>query len=139
MGVSPLIFKRIAALLLAAGSFGAAAAAPLVVLRAVPTVACITPRETLYEKRINATGTIEAQNLSAADLAGGRIAVADLLVKTGLAPSKGEAKRLIQQGGVSVDDEKVSDFTVEIGTDAFEKGHVILKKGKKIYHKVLLG
>ncbi len=77
--------------------------------------------------------------LSAVDLAGGRIAVADLLVKTGLAPSKGEAKRLIQQGGVSVDDEKVSDFTVEIGTDAFEKGHVILKKGKKIYHKVLLG
>ena len=77
--------------------------------------------------------------LSAADLAGGRIAVADLLVKTGLAPSKGEAKRLIQQGGVSVDDEKVSDFTVEIGTDAFEKGHVILKQGKKIYHKVLLG
>ena len=65
--------------------------------------------------------------------------MADLLVKTGLAPSKGEAKRLIQQGGVSVDDEKVSDFTVEIGTDAFEKGHVILKKGKKIYHKVLLG
>ena len=77
--------------------------------------------------------------LSAADLAGGRIAVADLLVKTGLAPSKGEAKRLIQQGGVSVDDEKVSDFTAEIGADAFEKGHVMLKKGKKIYHKVLLG
>ena len=77
--------------------------------------------------------------LSAADLAGGRIAVADLLVKTGLAPSKGEAKRLIQQGGVAVDDEKVSDFTAEIGADAFEKGHVILKKGKKIYHKVLLG
>ena len=60
-------------------------------------------------------------------------------MKTGLAPSKGEAKRLIQQGGVSVDDEKVSDFTAEIGADAFEKGHVILKKGKKIYHKVLLG
>lgn len=77
--------------------------------------------------------------LSAADFADGKIAVADLLVKTGLAPSKGEAKRLIQQGGVSVDDEKVSDFTAKIGADAFEKGHVILKKGKKIYHKVLLG
>lgn len=63
MGVSPLIFKRIAALLLAAGSFGAAAAAPLVVLRTVPTVACITPHKTLYEKRINATGTIESQNV----------------------------------------------------------------------------
>ncbi|WP_308754349.1 tyrosine--tRNA ligase [uncultured Anaerotruncus sp.] len=77
--------------------------------------------------------------LSAADFAGGKISVADLLVKSGLAPSKGEAKRLIQQGGVSVDDEKVGDFTAEVGTDAFEKGHVILKKGKKIYHKVLLG
>ena len=40
---------------------------------------------------------------------------------------------------MSVDDEKVGDFTAEVGTDAFEKGHVILKKGKKIYHKVLLG
>lgn len=77
--------------------------------------------------------------LSAADFAGGKISVADLLVKSGLAPSKGEAKRLIQQGGVSVDDEKVGDFTAEVGTDAFEKGNVILKKGKKIYHKVLLG
>ena len=65
--------------------------------------------------------------------------VADLLVKTGLAPSKGEAKRLIQQGGVSVDDVKVSDFAAVIGKESFDKGQVILKKGKKIYHKVLLG
>lgn len=80
-----------------------------------------------------------SSTLSATDFADGKIAVADLLVKTGLTPSKGEAKRLIQQGGVSVDDEKVSDFTAVIGEEAFEKGHVILKKGKKIYHKVLLG
>ena len=78
-------------------------------------------------------------SLVSSDLADGAISVADLLVKTGLAPSKGEAKRLIQQGGVSVDDVKVSDFAAVIGKESFDKGQVILKKGKKIYHKVLLG
>ena len=78
-------------------------------------------------------------SLVSSDLADGAISVADLLVKTGLAPSKGEAKRLIQQGGVSVDDVKVSDFAAVIGKASFDKGQVILKKGKKIYHKVLLG
>ena len=78
-------------------------------------------------------------SLVSSDLADGAISVADLLVKTGLAPSKGEAKRLIQQGGVSVDDVKVPDFAAVIGKESFDKGQVILKKGKKIYHKVLLG
>ena len=78
-------------------------------------------------------------SLVSSDLADGAISVADLLVKTGLAPSKGEAKRLIQQGGVSVDDVKVSDFAAVIGKESFDKGQVILKKGTKIYHKVLLG
>ena len=78
-------------------------------------------------------------SLVSSDLADGAISVADLLVKTGLAPSKGEAKRLIQQGGVSVDDVKVSDFAAVIGKESFDKGQVILKKGKKIYNKVLLG
>lgn len=78
-------------------------------------------------------------SLVSSDLADGAISVADLLVKTGLTPSKGEAKRLIQQGGVSVDDVKVSDFAAVIGKESFDKGQVILKKGKKIYHKVLLG
>ena len=78
-------------------------------------------------------------SLVSSDLADGAISVADLLVKTGLAPSKGEAKRLIPHGGVSVDDVKVSDFAAVIGKESFDKGQVILKKGKKIYHKVLLG
>ncbi|MEY8440387.1 tyrosine--tRNA ligase [Anaerotruncus colihominis] len=78
-------------------------------------------------------------SLASSDLTDGAISVADLLVKTGLAPSKGEAKRLIQQGGVSVDDVKVSDFAAVVGKESFDKGQVILKKGKKIYHKVLLG
>ncbi len=63
----------------------------------------------------------------------------DLLVKCGLAPSKGEARRLVQQGGVSVDDVKVTDVMQTVSAEAFEKGHVILRKGKKVYHKALLG
>ncbi|MCL2884267.1 MAG: tyrosine--tRNA ligase [Oscillospiraceae bacterium] len=63
-------------------------------------------------------------------------AVLDLLVETGLAPSRGEARRLILQGGVRVDDAPVSDPAAVIGEAAFEKGYVILKKGKKVFHKV---
>lgn len=77
--------------------------------------------------------------LTQSDLTDGKIVITELLVKTGLAPSKGEARRLVQQGGISLDDEKVSDFAMSVEASAFSKGHVILKKGKKIYHKVLMG
>ena len=73
------------------------------------------------------------------DLTDDKIGVLDLLVKTGLASSKGEARRLVQQGGISVDDEKVADIAATVEKGQFEKGHVILKKGKKVFHKVLLG
>ena len=77
--------------------------------------------------------------LTAADLdENGAVAVADLLVKTGLAPSKAEAKRLIKQGGISLDDQKVAAFDAVVNKDAFAQGHVILKKGKKVFHKVTL-
>ena len=77
--------------------------------------------------------------LSAADLdENGAVAVADLLVKTGLAPSKAEAKRLIKQGGISLDDQKVTAFDAVVNKDAFAQGQVILKKGKKVFHKVTL-
>ena len=77
--------------------------------------------------------------LSAADLdENGAVAVADLLVKTGLAPSKAEAKRLIKQGGISLDDQKVTAFDAVVNKDDFAQGQVILKKGKKVFHKVTL-
>ena len=72
------------------------------------------------------------------DLADEGIAILDLLIKCKLIPSKGEGKRLIQQGGISVDDQKITDIFHKVGRDAFEKGHVIIKKGKKIFHKVTL-
>lgn len=77
--------------------------------------------------------------LCASDFIDGKLSIADLLVKTGIAPSKGEAKRLIQQGGISVDDKKVEDFAQTVAMTQLEQGHIILRKGKKIYHKVVLG
>ena len=72
------------------------------------------------------------------DFTDGGIAVLDLLLKCKLIASKGEGKRLIQQGGISVDDQKITDMFHNVTKDAFEKGHVIIKKGKKVFHKVTL-
>ena len=71
-------------------------------------------------------------------LDGGKIGILDLLKATGLASSNGEARRLIQQGGISVDDEKVTDPAADIPSSAFEKGHIIIRKGKKVFHKAVL-
>ena len=77
------------------------------------------------------TDDMPTTEIPAAELEGG-INNLDLLVKTALCPSKSEARRLVQQGGVSVDDVKVTDpnAAVEIAES------VIIKKGKKVYHKV---
>ena len=75
--------------------------------------------------------------LSDDDLADGSINVCDLLVRCGLAPSKGEARRLIQQGGVSVDDAKITDTYASFTSDALKAG-LKIKKGKKIFHKAIL-
>ena len=68
----------------------------------------------------------------------GKINIIDLLSATGLVPSKAEARRLIQQGGVAIDDEKITDFKAEIAKDDFAKGYVVIKKGKKVFHKAIL-
>ncbi len=64
--------------------------------------------------------------------------VIDALVKAGLVPSKSEGRRLVQQGGVAVDDEKVADVNAVFTAEQFDKGYVIVKKGKKVYHKITL-
>ena len=71
-------------------------------------------------------------------MAAGALNNLDLMLKVGLIPSKGEGRRLVQQGGVSVDDAKVSDISKAFTAADFEKGHVIIKKGKKVFHKVVL-
>ena len=66
------------------------------------------------------------------------IGIIDLLMQTGLTPSRGEARRLVEQGGVSVDDEKITDFGAKVPVSAFEKGYIVLKKGKKQFRKVTI-
>ena len=59
------------------------------------------------------------------------------LVATGLCSSRGEGRRLIEQGGISVNDVKVTDVYKKITDDDFSDGSFIIKKGKKIYHRVI--
>lgn len=68
------------------------------------------------------------------NLEGDEISVLDVLVECKLCQSKGEAKRLIQQGGISIDEEKVTAIDYKLTRSMLEKG-VKIKKGKKIYHK----
>lgn len=72
------------------------------------------------------------------DELGEGIQILDLLVKCGLISSKGEGRRLITQNGISVNDAKVTDIFLEIKEDDFTNNELIIKKGKKVHHKVNL-
>ena len=74
--------------------------------------------------------------ISKADLP---IGLLQLMTDVGLTKSNGEARRLIKQGGISIDDEKVSDPSLEVTEDLFKDDKIIIKKGKKNFHRVLLG
>ena len=76
--------------------------------------------------------------LSGDDFTGGSIGALTLLVKCGLAGSNGEARRLVQQGGVMVADEKVSDPAAQFPKERFAGEGVIIKKGKKVFHRAVL-
>ncbi len=84
------------------------------------------------------TDNMPSSEITSADFTDGEIGVLDLLVKVKLVPSKGEGRRLIEQGGVAVDDEKIASVTAKLSLKDFEKKYVIIKKGKKIHHKVIL-
>lgn len=64
------------------------------------------------------------------------ISILDAMINAGLAPSKGQARTLINQGGISLNDEKISDTNYILSEKDFKDGFAILKKGKKIYHKL---
>ena len=91
----------------------------------------------IFSNKTN-TDNMPSTTLTEADFADGEIGILDLMKKCGLIPSNGEGRRLIQQGGVSVDDEKVTDVYAKVAKSDFEKGYVVIKKGKKVYHKAIL-
>ena len=75
--------------------------------------------------------------LTADELADGKLDLMTLLVKTGLCTTKSDARRNIQQGGVTVDDEKVTDIARTYTEDELKKG-IIIRRGKKNFNKVIL-
>ena len=83
------------------------------------------------------TANMPTTQLADEDFTDGQIAVLDLLVKTGLASSKGEGRRLIQQGGLTVAEEKVTDINKTFPKADFEAG-LVIKKGKKVFHKAIV-
>ena len=74
--------------------------------------------------------------LTDADFENGSINVLSMLVATGLCPSRGEARRLVQQGGVTIDDVKVASIDESLARERFEGEGVIVRKGKKVFHRV---
>ena len=89
------------------------------------------------------SGTGDTENMPTTELTnddfgGGSIDVLTLLVKCGLAASKGEARRLVQQGGVTVNDEKVSTIETTFVCEQFTGDGVVLRKGKKVFRRAVL-
>ena len=84
------------------------------------------------------TANMPATALTAADLTDGAIGIMDLMLKCGLVPSKGEARRLIQQGGVEAAGEKVRDLGTSFTADQLGGEGLVIKKGKKVFHRAYL-
>ena len=72
-----------------------------------------------------------------ADFEGGKVTVLSLMIKAGMIKSNGEGRRLIQQGGISVNDEKITDVFTAVSKDDIANG-IVVKKGKKVFHKFTL-
>ena len=75
--------------------------------------------------------------LADADFENGGINILSLLVATGLCPSRGEARRLVQQGGIVVDEKKVESIDESIPQEKFSGDGIIIRKGKKVFHKAV--
>ena len=75
-------------------------------------------------------------NMPSTKLENINISILDAIVTVGMAPSKGQAKTLILQGGITLNDNKVEDISYKLSEDDFEDGYAILKKGKKVFHKL---
>lgn len=87
--------------------------------------------EALFEGK----GSIE--NMPKIKLENSNVPLIDVLVTTELAPSKGQARKLIEQGGITLNDVKVEDTAYVLDEKDFTEGYAILKKGKKVFYKVL--
>ncbi len=77
-------------------------------------------------------------NMPTTEIDSADMAILDVMMTAGLVPSKKEARRLIEQGGVTVNDEKIADANFILSADCFADGYAIIRKGKKVFHKIIL-
>ena len=84
------------------------------------------------------TENMPSTALSAGQFDNGKIGVLNLLVACGLCSSNGEARRLVQQGGVTVNDQKVTAIDASLNQEDFAGQGVVIKKGKKVFHRAYL-
>ena len=75
-------------------------------------------------------------NMPTVELNNKNISILDAIILTGIAPSKGQARTLINQGGISLNDEKITDISYQLSDKDFSDGYAILKKGKKVFYKL---
>ena len=83
------------------------------------------------------SGKGNLDNMPTVELNNKNISILDAIILTGMAPSKGQARTLINQGGISLNDVKVSDVNYVLSDSDFKDGYAILKKGKKIFYKLV--
>ncbi len=90
--------------------------------------------EDLFEN-LNNSDNMPTENINENEL---NMTILDLLVKIKIAPSKGQAKTLVEQGGISINDIKITDIKYNISKDIFKNNFIVVKKGKKTFIKVEL-
>ena len=84
-----------------------------------------------------ASENMPTTEIAASEISSG-LSMLDCMVKTGIIASKGEGRRLVQQGGVSLNGNKISDVNYMLADADFENGEAIIKKGKKVFHRIVL-
>ena len=82
------------------------------------------------------SGQGSLDNMPTTKLDSTAISILDAMIKVGFVPSKGQARTLINQGGITLNDEKITDVNYILSEDNFKSGYAILKKGKKVFHKL---
>ena len=84
----------------------------------------------------NGQGSLE--NMPTVKVENTNISILDAIILTGIAPSKGQGRTLINQGGISLNDKKITDSNYVLSNNDFSNGYAILKKGKKVFYKLEL-
>ena len=76
------------------------------------------------------------ENMPTTKISDENISILDAITLSGIAPSKGQAKKLIMQGGITLNDNKIEDISYKLNENDLKDGYAILKKGKKVFHKL---